>query len=78
MVLHSPRCGLPGGREGPEGGRHLPQEGLKGTGGNKKVTVEGLIQYVKDKLPDLTEKYRGAAQYPVSWGTGMDFPIDHY
>ena len=50
-------------------------EGLKGTGGTKKVTVEGLIHYVKEKLPELTEKHRGQAQYPVSWGSGMDFPL---
>ena len=50
-------------------------EGLKGTGGEKKVTVEGLIHYVKEKLPELTEKHRGQAQYPVSWGSGMDFPL---
>jgi hypothetical protein len=50
-------------------------EGLKGAGGTKKVTVEGLIHYVKEKLPELTEKHRGQAQYPVSWGSGMDFPL---
>ena len=50
-------------------------EGLKGAGGGKKVTVEGLIHYVKEKLPELTEKHRGQAQYPVSWGSGMDFPL---
>ncbi len=50
-------------------------EGLQGKGGDRKVTVEGLIHYVKNRLPELTEKYRGAAQYPVSWGSGMDFPI---
>ncbi len=50
-------------------------EGLRGKGGEKKVTVEGLIHYVKEKLPELTEKHRGAAQYPVSWGSGMDFPL---
>ncbi len=50
-------------------------EGLQGKGGDRKVTVEGLIHYVKNRLPELTEKHRGAAQYPVSWGTGMDFPI---
>lgn len=51
-------------------------EGLKGKAGAPKITVEGLIQYVKDKLPDLTEKYRGAPQYPVSWTLkGMDFPL---
>jgi WD40 repeat protein len=50
-------------------------EGLQGKGGDQKVTVEGLIHYVKNRLPELTEKHRGAAQYPVSWGSGMDFPI---
>ncbi len=50
-------------------------EGLQGKAGEKKVTVEGLIYYVKEKLPELTEKHRGQAQYPVSWGSGMDFPL---
>jgi len=50
-------------------------EGLQGKAGEKKVTVEGLIHYVKEKLPELTEKHRGQAQYPVSWGSGMDFPL---
>jgi len=50
-------------------------EGLRGKGGAGKVTVEGLIHYVKEKLPELTEKHRGQAQYPVSWGSGMDFPL---
>jgi uncharacterized caspase-like protein len=49
-------------------------EGLQGKAGGKKVTVEGLIHYVKEKLPELTEKHRGQAQYPVSWGSGMDSP----
>jgi uncharacterized caspase-like protein len=53
-------------------------EGLQGKGGEKKVTVEGLIHYVKNRLPELTEKHRGSAQYPVSWGSGMDFPIVLY
>jgi uncharacterized caspase-like protein len=50
-------------------------EGLKGKAGEKKVTVEGLIQYVKNRLPELSEKYRGNPQWPVSWGAGMDFPL---
>ncbi len=53
-------------------------EGLKGKAGEGKVTVEGLIQYVKDRLPELTEKYRGTPQWPVSWGAGMDFPLALY
>ena len=50
-------------------------EGLSGKAGDKKVTVESLIAYVKNRLPDVTQKYRGAPQYPISWGTGMDFPL---
>lgn len=53
-------------------------EGLGGKAGERKITVEGLIHYVKNRLPDLTEKYRGAPQWPVSWGTGMDFPLVLY
>jgi WD40 repeat protein len=53
-------------------------EGLKGKAGEGKVTVESLIQYVKDRLPELTEKYRGTPQWPVSWGAGMDFPLALY
>jgi WD40 repeat protein len=53
-------------------------EGLHGKAGEGKVTVEGLIQYVKDRLPEVTEKYRGTPQWPVSWGAGMDFPLALY
>ena len=53
-------------------------EGLKGKSGDKTVTVEGLIHYVKNRLPELTEKYRGRPQWPVSWGYGMDFPLVLY
>jgi uncharacterized caspase-like protein len=53
-------------------------EGLKGRTGIQKVTVEGLIQYIKNRLPELTEKYRGTPQWPVSWGAGMDFPLALY
>jgi uncharacterized caspase-like protein len=53
-------------------------EGLHGKAGAGKVTVEGLIQYVKERLPELTEKYRGTPQWPVSWGAGMDFPLALY
>lgn len=53
-------------------------EGLQGKAGQGKVTVEALIQYVKDRLPELTEKYRGTPQWPVSWGAGMDFPLALY
>jgi WD40 repeat protein len=42
---------------------------------DKKITVEELSTYVKNKLPEFSEKYKGEAQYPNSFGYGMDFPI---
>ena len=52
-------------------------EGMKGKASNnsKKITVKGLTYYVEDQVPVLSEKYKGAAQYPVSFGFGQDFPI---
>ena len=50
-------------------------EGLNGKAGGNKVTVEGLILYIKNTLPDVTAKYRGAPQYPISRGFGYDFPL---
>ncbi len=50
-------------------------EGLGGKAGENKVTAEGLISYVKNALPELSEKYRGTPQYPISWGGGSDFPL---
>ena len=50
-------------------------EGLSGKAGGRKVTVEGLMQYIKNALPEITEKYRGKPQYPVSRGYGTDFPL---
>ncbi len=38
------------------------------------VTVEGIIHCVNNRLPELTENHRGQAQYPVSFGSGMDLP----
>jgi WD40 repeat protein len=53
-------------------------QGLKGgADGNidKKITVEELSTFVKNNLPEFSEKYKGGAQYPYSFGYGMDFPI---
>lgn len=54
-------------------------EGLKGNadGGSKdqKITVNELKSYVGDKVPELSKKYSGTAQYPTSYGYGQDFPI---
>jgi hypothetical protein len=40
-----------------------------------KVTVKQLEAYLNDRVPELTQRYRGSAQYPVSYSSGMDFPI---
>jgi uncharacterized caspase-like protein len=39
------------------------------------VTILSLLQYVNQEVPDLTEKYYHQKQYPVSFNTGMDFPL---
>lgn len=54
-------------------------EGLKGSadGSTKdgKITVSELKAFIDDKVPELTQKYKGQAQYPQSIIRGMDFPI---
>ena len=53
--------------------------GLRGQadGGNldKKITVKELSAFLNDMVPELSEKYKGRAQYPHSYGYGQDFPI---
>ena len=53
--------------------------GLQGhaDGGNKdnKITVKELSSFLDDKVPELSEKYKGTSQYPSLYGYGMDFPI---
>ncbi len=39
------------------------------------VTMFSLLQYVNQQVPELTEKYHHSKQYPVSFNTGMDFPL---
>ena len=40
-----------------------------------KITVKELEAYLNDKVPELTRKYRGTAQYPNSFARGQDFPL---
>ncbi len=53
--------------------------GLSGEadGGKKdqKITVKELSAFLNDKVPELSELYKGEAQYPRSYGFGQDFPI---
>ncbi|WP_282125071.1 caspase family protein [Marinifilum flexuosum] len=54
-------------------------QGLKGhaDGGSKdnKITVKELSRFLNDKVPELSEKYKGEAQYPTTYVYGQDFPI---
>jgi len=54
-------------------------EGLKGAadGGRKdgKITIKELEAYLNDRIPELSQKYRGSIQFPNTWSRGMDFPI---
>ena len=42
---------------------------------DKKITVTELSAFLNDKVPELSEKYKGTPQYPNTYGRGMDFPI---
>ncbi|BDX39059.1 hypothetical protein CYCD_24140 [Tenuifilaceae bacterium CYCD] len=54
-------------------------DGLRGAadGGGKdgKITIKELEAYLNDRIPELTQKYRGSMQFPNTWSRGMDFPI---
>ncbi len=49
--------------------------GGKGDGGDNKVTVNELKIYMEERVPFLSDKYGGAAQYPTGFVHGNDFPI---
>jgi uncharacterized caspase-like protein len=40
-----------------------------------KITISEIKTYVEERVPELSEKYHGSAQYPTSYGFGQDFPI---
>ena len=52
-------------------------EALQGKASTKdgKVTVKELTYYVEEQVPVLSEKYKGNAQYPTSYGFGQNFPL---
>ncbi len=54
-------------------------EGLKGEadGGSKdkQITIKELDAFIQDKVPELSEKYKGQPQFPKSYGGGDDFPL---
>jgi hypothetical protein len=43
--------------------------------GNGTITVKELDAYLQETVPTMTEKYKGAPQYPASYGFGNDFPV---
>ncbi len=52
-------------------------EGLKGgaDNGDKNLTIKELDAFLQIRVPEVTQKYKGTAQYPASYGYGNDFPI---
>lgn len=54
-------------------------EGLSGKAdGSPKdgtITVRELLSYVESRLPEISEKYKQQAQYPVVDSRGQDFPL---
>ncbi|MBK6525027.1 MAG: caspase family protein [Crocinitomicaceae bacterium] len=49
--------------------------GEQGNNGDDKITISELKVYVEERVPELSEQYRGSPQYPTSYGFGQDFPI---
>ena len=40
-----------------------------------KITINEMKTYVEERVPELSERYHGSAQYPTSYSFGQDFPI---
>ncbi len=53
-------------------------QGLQGgaDSGDHQITVNKLKAYLETAVPELTQKYKGAVQYPASYGFGNDFPVE--
>ena len=43
--------------------------------GDQRITINELKAYLESELPTVTQRYKGAPQYPSSYGYGQDFPI---
>ncbi|WP_269539447.1 caspase family protein [Cerasicoccus fimbriatus] len=50
----------------------------KADSGDGIVSVNELKAYLESQVPEITEKHKGQAQYPASYGYGQDFPIGTY
>lgn len=56
-------------------------EGINGAGdanNDKKLTVRELSTFIENKVPELSEKFKGTAQFPSAYSFGNDFPIAIY
>lgn len=56
-------------------------EGVNGkadVNNDKKLTIRELSTYIENKVPELSEQLKGAAQYPSAYSFGNDFPIVVY
>ncbi len=40
-----------------------------------KITIKEIEAYINDRVPELTQQFRGATQYPNSYTIGHDFPL---
>ncbi|MDQ8179782.1 caspase family protein [Pelagicoccus sp. SDUM812005] len=56
---------------------HVVLQALQGAAdtGDGLVSVNELKAYVEAQVPELTQKEKGEAQYPVTYGYGQDFPL---
>lgn len=53
----------------------LAGEATGNSSGTGKITVLQLATYLNNKVPQLTQKYRGKQQYPTTFVSGQDFPL---
>ena len=56
-------------------------EGIQGaadTNGDHKLTIRELSTYIENKVPELSEQLKGAAQFPSAYSFGNDFPLVVY
>jgi uncharacterized caspase-like protein len=52
-------------------------EGLAGKAdnGDKRITIKELSAYIENRVPELSEKYKGTSQFPSGYSFGNDFPV---
>jgi len=50
-------------------------EGKVQTDGDNKITVNEMKAYVEERVPELSQQFRGTPQYPTGYSFGQDFPI---